>query len=143
MSKENSTGVVAIGCKLPCGLIISAKNNEGEMVHVTLKGANDARIVGGYGITENVSLDLWNAWLKRHHKHAAVANGQVFIHNDVKGAEAIAKERKEVVTGFEPIDPIKNGMLKGANGENDPEALKLYQKQMKENPDRNRQQRVE
>lgn len=141
MSKENPTHVT-IGCKLPHGLIISAKNNEGEVVSVTLNGANAARIVGGYGITENVPLELWNAWLKRHHKHAAVVNGQVFQHTDLKSVESEARNRRDVVTGLEPIDPIKNGMLKGANGELDDEALKSYRKQQSENPDRNRQ-RVE
>jgi len=142
MSKENSTGFVTIGCKLPHGLIISARNMEGETVNVTLAGANAARIVGGYGITENVPKDLWDAWLKKNHKLPAVLNGAVFIHNDLKSAEQIAKERRDVPSGFEAIDPIKNGMLKGATGEMDEEALKNYRKQQQENPDRNRQ-RVE
>lgn len=142
MSNENSTKVVTIGCKLPHGLIISARDNSGEVVSVTLKGANAARIVGGYGITEGVSSDLWNAWLKKNAKFPAVLNGSVFIHNDLKSAEQIAKERRDVPSGFEAIDPIKNGMLKGATGEMDEEALKNYRKQQQENPDRNRQ-RVE
>lgn len=140
--KETTGSFVTIGCKLPHGLIISARNTEGDTVSLTLKGANDARIVGGYGITENVPVELWNAWLKKHHKHMAVVNGQLFVHNDLKSAEQIAKERREVTTGFEPIDPIKNGMLKGATGELDEEALKSYNKQRAENPDKNRQ-RVE
>lgn len=141
MSKDSST-VVTIGCKLPHGLIIEARDNSGEIQRVTLKGANDARIVGGYGITENVPADVWGAWLKRHAKFPAVVNGQVFVHTDIKSVESEAKNRREVVTGFEPIDPVKNGMLKGAHGEPDEEALKTYRKQVSENPDRNRQ-RVE
>lgn len=142
MSKENSTGFVTVGCKLPHGLIISARTTGGEVVSVTLKGANAARIIGGYGITENVPKDLWDAWLKKNHKHAAVLNGSVFIHDDLKGAESVAKERRDVSSGFEAIDPLKNGMLRGPDGNTDEEAAKVYRQQMAENPDRNRQ-RVE
>lgn len=140
--KENSTGVVTVGCKLPHGLIISAKNTEGEIVSVTLKGANDARIIGGYGITEFVPKDLWDAWIRKNAKFAAVLNGSVFIHNDLKSAESVAKERRDVMSGFEAVDPLKNGMLKGPTGELDEEAVKTYNKQKAENPDRHRQ-RVE
>jgi hypothetical protein len=139
MTKENSTGYVIVGCKLPHGLIISARNSSGDVVSVTLKGANAARIIGGYGITEAVPKDLWDAWLKKNHKHAAVLNGSVFIHDDAKSAESIAKERRDVPSGFESIDPLKNGMLKGADGQVDEEAAKTYRQQMGENPDRNRQ----
>lgn len=139
MSNDTAPSFLTIGCKLPHGLIIEARNNEGEMVRITLKGANDARIVGGYGITENVSADLWKAWLKKNAKFPAVLNGSVFVHNDLKSAESIAKERRDVSTGFERIDPVKNGMLKGPNGENDEEALKKYREQVGQNPDRNRQ----
>lgn len=142
MSKDNDPQFVTIGCKLPHGLIIEARNNDGEMQRVTLNGANAARIVGGYGITEAVPAAVWNAWLKRNAKFPAVINGQVFIHTDLKSAESIARERRDVRSGFEAIDPVQNGMLKGPHGENDSDALLAYKKQVNENPDRNRQ-RVE
>lgn len=142
MSNEASAQFVTIGCKLPHGLIIEARGNDGEMVKHTLNGTNAARIVGGYGITENVPGDLWKAWLKKNAKFPAVVNGQVFQHTDLKSAESIARERKDIQTGLEPIDPVKTGMLRGANGEIDEEALKNYRQQVGENPDRNRQ-RVE
>jgi hypothetical protein len=141
MSNDKAT-FVTIGCKLPHGLIIEARDNSGEIVRVTLNGANAARIVGGYGITENVPADVWNAWLKKHAKFPAVINGQVFVHTDLKSVEGEAKNRRNVASGFESIDPIKNGMLKGADGQDDKEALKTYQEQVKSNPDRFRQ-RVE
>lgn len=139
---ENKSSVVTIGCKLPHGLELSVKKPDGDIDRVTINGMNASRIVGGYGITENVSADFWNAWLKKNHKFPALANGTLFVHTDTKSVEGEAKNRRTVTTGLEPIDPIKAGMMKGADGNNDPEALKMYQKQMQDNPDRNRQ-RVE
>lgn len=143
MSNEPAAQYVTIGCKLPHGLIIEARGSDGDIVRHTLNGANAARIVGGYGITENVSADLWKAFLKKNAKMAAVVNGQIFVHSDLKSVESEAKNRRNIETGFEPIDPVKTGMLKGPGGDVDDEALKDYRKKVSENPDRNRQQRVE
>src|ERR1044071_7390126 len=130
MSNDNtapsSAKVVAVGCKLPHGLHLDLKRNDGSSERVTLKGANDARIVGGYGITENVSAEFMTKWLEKNKKQQAVANGSIFIHADVKSAESKAKERRGVVTGIEPIDPIASGMLRNESGENDPKAVKEY-----------------
>lgn len=141
MSNEESVKLVSVGCKLPHGLHLDLKSNDGP-VRVTLKGANDARIVGGYGITENVSAEFMQQWLKKNARHQAVVNGLIFLHADTKGAEATAKERgadSRTATGLEAIDPIKNGMLRGANGEDDKAALAKYHEQRSTNPDRNRQ----
>jgi len=134
--------VVIVGCKLPHGLILELKRPNGETERVTVAGMNAVRIVGGYGLTPNVSKEFWDAWIKKNHRHAALANGTLFIHTDGKSAESMAKERRDVASGFEAIDPLKNGMLKGADGQLDEEAAKDYRKRMGENPDRNRQ-RVE
>jgi hypothetical protein len=139
---DTATKLVSVGCKLPHGIHLDMKAQDGSLQRVTLKGANDARIVGGYGITENVSAEFMTAWLKKNARHAAVVNQSIFLHNDTRSAESMAKERRDIPTGLEGIDPVKTGMLKGANGENDADALKAYNKARAENPDRNRQ-RVE
>lgn len=141
MSNEENVKLVSVGCKLPHGLILELKTNDGFARH-TLKGANAARIVGGYGITENVPADFMAQWLKKNARHAAVVNGSIFIHSDAKSAEAMAKERQDIATGLEAIDPVKAGMLRGADGEVDKVALTNFNKLRAENPDRNRQ-RVE
>jgi hypothetical protein len=137
MSKES----VTVGCKLPHGIILDVKTASGELVRQIIKGSNDARIVGGYGITENVSSELWDQWLKEHPRHKAVLNGSLFIHNELKSAISIAKERRKVETGLDPVDPLRSGMLVGADGKVDPVAERNYRKQCAENPDRNKQQR--
>lgn len=138
---EESVKQVSVGCKLPHGLHLDLKNSEGP-VRVTLVGANASRIVGGYGITENVSSDFMAQWLKKNAKHPSVVKGLIFIHSDTKSAEAMAKERADdpqTATGLEAIDPVKNGMLRNKEGENDRAALALYNEQKAKNPERNRQ----
>lgn len=132
--------VVIVGCKLPHGLILELKRPNGDVERVTIAGMNNKRIVGGYGLTPNVPKEFWDTWLKKNHRHAAISNGTLFIHTDGKSAESMAKERRDVTSGFEAIDPLKNGMLKGPDGQVDEEAAKVYRQQMNENPDRNRQQ---
>ncbi len=136
-----SAQFVTVGCKLPTGLHLDLKAKDGVPARVTLKGANAARIIGGYGLTEQVPAEFITEWLKQNAKHPAVINKHIFIHSETASAESIAKEHRELKTGLEPIDPIANGMLKGANGQpTDPEALKAYNQQRATNPARNQQQ---
>lgn len=137
---ETAAKTVAVGCKLPCGLVLELVTNDGIKVRHTLKGANASRIIGGYGITENIPAEFMERWLKKNAKHPAVVNGSIFYHTDVKGAEATAKERRDLVTGLEAIDPVKAGMLRNEQGEPDKAALAAYNELKSKNPDRNRQQ---
>lgn len=140
MSNEKTPAFVAVGCKLPHGLVLSltSRDRPPEQFAV-LNGANASRIVGGYGLTENVPGDKMTEWLRQNAKHPAVVNGAVFIHGDMKSAESIARERTKVETGFEGIDPVKSNMLRGDDGEVDKEALKNYHALQKSNPYRNLQ----
>jgi len=136
---ETSAKLVTVGCKLPNGLHLDLKANDGANIRVTLKGANDSRIVGGFGLTENIAADFMERWLKKNAKHPAVVNGAIFIHSDTRSAESLAKERRELTTGLDPIDPVKNGMLKNETGELDKAAVAAYNEQKVKNPERNRQ----
>jgi hypothetical protein len=140
MSNPETANFVSVGCKLPHGIHLDLKNKNGEGPRHTLQGANASRIIGGFGITENIPGDFMAQWLRQNAKHPAVINGAIFIHSNRESAEVMAKERaKDVVTGFEAIDPVKTGMLKGPNGENDPLAVAKYNQARAENPDRSRQ----
>jgi hypothetical protein len=99
---------VTVGCKLPNGLHLDIDGPEGKK-RFTLKGANSSTVVGGFGITENIPKDFFEEWARLYAKSIVVANGIVFAYKDSKGAEAIAKERKSLKTGFEPLDPEKPG----------------------------------
>jgi hypothetical protein len=138
-SIEASTKTVTVGCKLPNGLHLDLKANDGATSRVTLKGANDSRIVGGFGLTENVSAEFMERWLKKNAKHPAVVGGAIFIHSDMRSAESLAKERRDLTTGLDAIDPVKSGMLRNETGQDDPKAIADYNKRKQENPARNRQ----
>lgn len=140
MSSENSSSVMVVGCKLPHGLILRVKNKDGMIQEHQLKGANASRIVGGFGLTENIPEDFMKRWLQENAKHPAVVNGFVFIHTDTRSAESMAKERRTLSTGLEAIDPVAANMLRGENGEVDKAALANYNMLKAKNPDRNRQQ---
>lgn len=130
---------VTVGCKLPLGLLARLKNKDGEERQVLLKGSNASRVVGNHGITEYVDEDFMKEWLRRYKNHPAVKNGLVFIMPKSDDAKAVARERKDNTTGFEPLDPVKRGMLKNENGEDDKAALSKFRQQQADNPDLGRQ----
>lgn len=131
-----------IGCKIPNGLLLQLKNENGDMEEVLLAGANSSRIVGGFGITKDVDAEFFTAWLKKNPKLPAITTGAIFVinTNEAKAVAGEARSRDKVRTGLEPIDPEASGMLNGADGKTpEPAALAQYRKQKRENPDRNRQ----
>lgn len=133
-----SGGTYIVGCKLPHGLKLELFKEDGTVAEAyTINGNNASRIVGGYGLTGGIPRDFMDEWLKRNEKHAAVRNQSIFIHTDTKSAEAAAKERREVRTGIEAIDPVANA--KQHKLDVDSEAVKAYEKAKAENPVRNRQ----
>lgn len=103
----DSRSYCAVGCKLPNGIILEmGKRGERSHQSVKLNGANTARVVGGYGITEGVSTEFMQAYMKKHARMSFVQKGLVFIHGDVASAEAHAREQAEVKNGFERTDPL-------------------------------------
>lgn len=96
-------GVYVIGCKLPSGFTIT--HIDGTKHH--LNGAKTSRIYGGYGVTENVPAAVWDAYSKTHEQANIIKNGTLFSVGDVKSASDAAKERENIKTGFEQLDPSK------------------------------------
>jgi hypothetical protein len=136
---ETSATTCIVGCKLPHGLVcqLFSEDNKSVVESFTIKGANDSRIVGGYGLTQGVPTAFMMEWLKRNAKHPAVANGNIFIHTNVKSAEARAKDMREQRSGLEAINPIADAKKHGLAV--DPVAEAAYKKQVQENPLRDRQ----
>lgn len=122
------------------GLHLDIKHKDGTNTRFSLKGSNDAVIIGGYGITENIPADFMTEWLRRNPKHPAVVNQLIFTHAETASAHAKAKELKGQKSGLEPLDPVGLGMLNGPNDEPDKKALRMYETQKAKNPERSRQQ---
>lgn len=94
-----------IGCKLPHGI----KFKLGEKWFV-FNGLNSTNIIGGFGITDNVSADVWSAFKKLH--PTFVDKGAIFQVTDRNSAEAAAKDKAKAKTGFEQADPKSVGVEK-------------------------------
>lgn len=92
---------VTVGCKLPNGLII-----ELDEQRVVLNGANSSALIGGFGMTE-VNEALFNAWLAKHKDFEPVKQGLIFAQAKPVNAQAEAKDKAELKSGFEGIDPKK------------------------------------
>lgn len=112
--KANGTKMVTIGCKQANGILCEmGKFGQEEYTRVYLNGSNSARVIGGFGFTQ-VSQSFWEAWYKKNKHLEFVRKGVVFVHGDNASAEDHAKDRAELKTGFEPIDPMQP--ILGADG---------------------------
>jgi hypothetical protein len=120
---SRSGGKIAVGCKLPHGLVIQPERLDevrgvDGAVHrayvphgepVTLAGANSSNVIGGYGITENVDADMFNAWMDSHKSYTPVVQGLIFAQPTANSAKDQAKDQADVKSGFEGLDPNKPG----------------------------------
>lgn len=101
---------VIVGCKLPHGLHLSLHDKDGnETGRVTVVGANapaDQRI-GEVGITSGVPKEFWDEWVKRNKNAPAVSRGLVFAQAGGNNAVAEAKDKADLRSGFEALDPAK------------------------------------
>lgn len=120
------TQTVTVGCKLPNGLILEmGKPGDSNYTQVVLKGANQANLVGGYGLTSNVSKEFMAVWLKSHSWLPAVRDGLVFVEDNEANATALALDGEKLKTGFERLDPTK--MPEGLEADSD--HLKIARKE--------------
>lgn len=129
-----------VGCKLPHGLNIELAAQPGEEPkRIKLKGANAARIVGGYGLTTLVPKEAFETWLKENATRPFIKNGSVFMETSAARADSVAKERRAERTGLEAIDPADKKDGRGRALSQDSETLRQLREQQAKNPDRNRQ----
>lgn len=94
--------VVTVACKLPNGLQI-----EQDGYVVTIKGANDSNLVGGYGITEGVDKDAFEKWIAVHADQPYVKNELVFAQAKTNSAQSKAAENAMVKSGLEGLPQDK------------------------------------
>lgn len=123
---------VTIACKLPHGLTMRVFNmaEASEPVmgggsrtvkravelpeRVTINGwshpqnaAPHAPIHGGYALTHGVDKDFWEKWLSQNKDSDIVVNKLIFAHEKEASAVSEAKEKAEVRSGLERLDPNK------------------------------------
>lgn len=96
--QNNNGGRMIIGCRLPNGIVLEHGNRK-----VTLDGLNKATIKGATYTINRVDRDFWQAWIKDHKDFGPVKSGAIFEAGSESDAKAIAAERKDETTGFEPM----------------------------------------
>lgn len=92
----SSANTVTVGCKLPHGLVLELGGNE-----ITVKGANSSAIVGGFGLTEGVPADFFDAWMAKNKDMALVKNELIFAQAKTSEAQAEAKDKAANKSGLE------------------------------------------
>ena len=130
MPDPKSAEFVTVACKLPHGLIlrlfrmvdaaepimgggmrqIKRADPTGEQVHilgnaVAQNAAPHTTMVGGYALTYNVPKDFWDRWLTDNKQSDMVKNGLIFAHVSTASATDESKEKAEIKSGFERLDP--------------------------------------
>jgi len=67
------------------------------------------QIVGGYALTPNVSKDLWDNWYQANKDTPLVKKQIIFAYESISKVEGHARECKDILSGFEGIDPANPG----------------------------------
>ena len=102
---------VTVLCKKPYGVELQVGNQK-----VVLNGYNSSAVAHGYGITENVPKELWDAWVEQHKGHKLYTSGCIAAQESTRNAKAQAKDTAELTTGTERIKQGKHaGVEKDAD----------------------------
>lgn len=102
---ERSALTVTVGCKLPHGLHLDLIKDDVGKVRYTVKGTTSSQVIGGFGLTEGIPADFWEAWLEQNKALDCVKRGFVWAYGTRKNAEAKAMEMAKLRHGMEAIDP--------------------------------------
>lgn len=94
---------ITVACKLPNGLVLNLGDTK-----VVLKGARDREAVAGFGLTE-VDEGFWSTWTTQHKDFVPLKKGMIFAQPKAASAAAEAKEKKDIKTGLEGMDPERPG----------------------------------
>lgn len=125
------SGTVTVACKLPHGLMLEVVDPAvfadvnpqngvvarppGKRVHVAgcarpigVPLPDDApQVVGGYALTQGVPAAFWEQWLAQNEEAPFVKQKLIFAHEKAGAAVGEAKEKREVRSGFEGMNPDK------------------------------------
>lgn len=133
-AQAQSTETVTVACKLPHGLelrVFDMIETQEPMFGGGYKPVKVAReraeraiikgnafpqekgpsgpIIGGFALTHGVPKDLWDLWIKQNARLVAVQKGLIFAHLKADNTEAEAREKEEIKSGLERLDPAKPG----------------------------------
>lgn len=70
-------------------------------------GPGELSIVGKYSLTEGIPKAFWDEWLDQNKRADFVVNGMIFAHAERASAVAESKEKEELRSGLERLDPAE------------------------------------
>lgn len=98
---------VTIACKLPHGLHLDLQRPGQPKERVTINGFTHPRAIAGFGITEGVSKEFFDEWMRQNKDLEPVKQGLIFAHAQAKSVVDQAKEKVNLKSGLEALDPNK------------------------------------
>ena len=72
-----------------------------------LRGKDKGVLEVGGGAITRINSDQWTYIESAYKNFEPIANGLIYVAKDSKSAKSEMKEKRELRTGFEPIDPEK------------------------------------
>ena len=107
--EKNDT--VTVCSNFPRDIVYEVKDRAGRTVEILIKGnsghlrgkAAGVLPLGAYGITMNVPKEAWEQIASIYKEDARIKKGLIFA-TKASNARAVAKERKALRNGYEPID---------------------------------------
>ena len=129
-NKKSSAGAkVNVACKLPAGLRLRTFKMRNQNEPVMGGGVREVsvaeptgdevlvhgnavpfgvvplhQIINGYGITQGVSKDFWDAWLEANKDTPVVKNKLIFAYEKLDMIQDWAKEHRDTKSGLEPLE---------------------------------------
>lgn len=73
--------------------------------------ASPSEISGGYALTNNVPLELWERWLAHNSKTDMVREGIIFATANVNDTRREASENSDISSGLEPLRLDSEGQI--------------------------------
>lgn len=123
---------VTVACKLPNGLVLRVFSMVDKDEHVMGGGVKTTKVAqefpervvlngwshpqnhsarhqieGGFALTPGVDKEFFDLWLDQNKDSDVVRNGLVFSQARTDSAASAARERKDVRSGMERLDPSK------------------------------------
>lgn len=131
-----NSDTVIVGCKLPHGLVLelgyTLGANGGQVTYgkdykkIRVNGTNHGyqdrtkgHTAGEIALTPGVPKDFWDEWFKKNKDLAFVREGLIFAQPNAASADAVKREREDLKTKLEPLDPRDTTMVPGVTRDKD------------------------
>ena len=112
---DKAPETVTVGLCRPVGVTFKVNDKNGIEHVIEIKGTGaplaglEKGIIpgGGFMLTPGIDAELWAAVVQKYGSMAMFRNGLIFYTGSAKDAKHEARNRKDLRSGMEPVDPEK------------------------------------